>query len=60
MQTLIVKTDGRTQLLDVTAQVQKVVSAAKISKGICYLYVRAHPGRRWSCAEVSGEVDVQV
>ena len=39
MQTLIVKTDRRTQLLDVTAQVQKAVSAAKISKGICYLYV---------------------
>lgn len=39
MQTLIVKTDRRTQLLDVTAQVQKAVSAAKVSKGICYLYV---------------------
>jgi secondary thiamine-phosphate synthase enzyme len=39
MQTLMVKTDRRTQLLDVTAQVQKAVSAAKIAKGICYLYV---------------------
>src|SRR5437764_13169592 len=39
MQTLIVKTDRRTQLLDVTAQVQKAVSTAKISKGTCYLYV---------------------
>lgn len=39
MQTLIVRTDRRTQLLDVTAQVQKAVSAAKIAKGICYLYV---------------------
>lgn len=39
MQTLMVKTDRRTQLLDVTAQVQKAVSATKISKGICYLYV---------------------
>jgi len=39
MQTLIVKTDRRTQLLDVTAQVQKAVSAAKTSSGICYLYV---------------------
>lgn len=39
MQTLIVKTDRRTQLLDVTAQVQKAISATKISKGICYLYV---------------------
>ena len=39
MQTLIVKTDRRTQLLDLTAQVQEAVSAAKISNGICYLYV---------------------
>ncbi|HYL83171.1 MAG TPA: secondary thiamine-phosphate synthase enzyme YjbQ [Candidatus Angelobacter sp.] len=39
MQTLIVKTDRRAQLLDVTAQVQKAVTAAKIAKGICYLYV---------------------
>lgn len=39
MQTVIVKTDRRTQLLDVTAQVQKAVSAPKISSGICYVYV---------------------
>lgn len=39
MPTLIVKTDRRMQLLDVTAQVQKAVSATKISEGICYLYV---------------------
>lgn len=39
MQTIIVKTDRRMQLVDVTTQVQKAVSAAKISKGICYLYV---------------------
>ena len=39
MQTIIVKTDLRTQLLDVTAQVQKGVSAARISSGVCYLYV---------------------
>lgn len=39
MQTLNVKTDRRTQLLDVTAQVQKAVSTAKIANGICYLYV---------------------
>lgn len=38
-QTIFVKTDRRTQLLDVTAQVQNAVSAAKVSKGICYLYV---------------------
>ena len=39
MQTLTVKTERRTQLLDVTVEVQKAVSGAKISKGICYLYV---------------------
>jgi secondary thiamine-phosphate synthase enzyme len=39
LQTLIVRTERRTQLLDVTAQVQKAVSATKIPKGICYLYV---------------------
>lgn len=39
MQTLIVKTDRRTQLLEVTGQVQKSVSASKVSQGICYLYV---------------------
>src|SRR5207244_13369604 len=39
MQTLTVKTGRRTQLLDVTAQVEKAVSGAKISKGVCYLYV---------------------
>jgi len=39
VQTLIVKTDRRTQLLDVTAQVQKAVVATKIPNGTCYLYV---------------------
>ncbi len=39
METLIVKTARRTQLLDVTSQVQRLVSAAKIANGICYLYV---------------------
>lgn len=39
MPTLTVKTERRTQLLDVTGEVQQAVSAAKISKGICYLYV---------------------
>jgi secondary thiamine-phosphate synthase enzyme len=39
MQTIIVRTDRRTQLLDVTAQVQVAVAAAKIEKGVCYLYV---------------------
>jgi len=39
MQTLTVKTDRRTQLVDVTAQVQKKVSASNVADGICYLYV---------------------
>lgn len=39
MQTLTVKTDRRTQLVDVTAQVQKAVASSGVVKGICYLYV---------------------
>jgi secondary thiamine-phosphate synthase enzyme len=39
MQTLKVKTDRRTQLVDVTAEVQKAVSASGVENGICYLYV---------------------
>jgi secondary thiamine-phosphate synthase enzyme len=39
MQTLNVKTDRRTQLVDVTSQVQKVVAASGVENGICYLYV---------------------
>jgi secondary thiamine-phosphate synthase enzyme len=39
MQTLIVKTDRRTQLVDVTAQVQKAVASSGVASGTCYLYV---------------------
>ena len=39
MQTLRIKTDRRTQLVDVTAQVQQAVVASGIGSGICYLYV---------------------
>ena len=39
MQTLIVKTDQRTQLVDVTAQVQKMVASSGVATGVCYLYV---------------------
>jgi len=39
LQTLSVKTARRTQLVDVTAQVQKVVASSGVSNGICYLYV---------------------
>jgi thiamine phosphate synthase YjbQ (UPF0047 family) len=33
MQMIMVKTDRRTQLLDVTAQVQKAVLATRITRG---------------------------
>jgi secondary thiamine-phosphate synthase enzyme len=39
VQTLHVKTDRRTQLVDVTAQLQKAVAASGVATGICYLYV---------------------
>jgi secondary thiamine-phosphate synthase enzyme len=39
VQTLHVKTDRRTQLVDVTAQVQKAVAVSGVTNGICYLYV---------------------
>src|ERR1700719_5026934 len=39
MQTLSVKTDRRTQLVDVTAQVQKAVASSGVANGICYVYV---------------------
>jgi secondary thiamine-phosphate synthase enzyme len=39
MQTLSVKTERRTQLVDVTAQVQKAVASSGVASGICYLHV---------------------
>jgi secondary thiamine-phosphate synthase enzyme len=39
MQTLSVKTERRTQLVDVTVRVQKAVAASGVASGICYLYV---------------------
>ena len=39
MQTILVKTDRRTQLVDVTTLVQRVVSASKVANGTCHLYV---------------------
>jgi secondary thiamine-phosphate synthase enzyme len=39
VQTLTVKTERRTQLVDVTAQVQKAVSESGVVHGICHLYV---------------------
>jgi secondary thiamine-phosphate synthase enzyme len=37
--TLKVKTTRRTQLVDVTAQVQQSVEKSQVSDGICYVYV---------------------
>ncbi|GAC1621520.1 MAG: secondary thiamine-phosphate synthase enzyme YjbQ [Candidatus Acidiferrum sp.] len=39
MQVLRVKTSRRTHLVDVTEEVQSLVSASQISEGICYVYV---------------------
>lgn len=39
MRTLSLKTDRRTQLIDVTPQVQKAVALSGVAEGICYLYV---------------------
>ena len=39
MPTLSLKTDRRTQLVEVTAQVQKVVASSGVATGICHLYV---------------------
>ena len=39
METLRVKTDRRTQLVDVTESVQHVVTRTGVASGICYVYV---------------------
>ena len=39
MQMLTVKTDRRTQLVDVTAPLQRAVASSGVTSGICYLYV---------------------
>jgi secondary thiamine-phosphate synthase enzyme len=39
MHTLSVKTDRRTQFVDVTAKVQEAVASSGVANGICYLYV---------------------
>jgi secondary thiamine-phosphate synthase enzyme len=39
VQTLTVKTERRTQLVDVTAQVQKAVAGSGVAQGICHLFV---------------------
>ncbi len=39
MQILPVKTKRRTQLLDITSEIQRVVLASGVKSGICFLYV---------------------
>jgi secondary thiamine-phosphate synthase enzyme len=39
MYTLHVKTKCRTQLVNVTAEVQRVVAESRVPSGVCYLYV---------------------
>lgn len=39
MQTLRVKTARRTQFVDVTAAVERVVAEAGVASGVCYVYV---------------------
>jgi len=39
MVTLAVKTDRRTQAIDVTAQVRRAVRDSGVQSGVCYLYV---------------------
>jgi len=39
METMLVKTGRRTQLVDVTERVQRAVAQAKVSSGVCYIYV---------------------
>jgi secondary thiamine-phosphate synthase enzyme len=39
MQTLSIKTDRRTQLVDITNEVQSAVTKSGTKTGICYLYV---------------------
>jgi secondary thiamine-phosphate synthase enzyme len=39
METLLVKTERRTQLIDVTERVQKAVAQAGVASGVCHIYV---------------------
>jgi hypothetical protein len=39
METLRVKTKRRTQLVDVTAEVQRVVAESGVDSGVCYVFV---------------------
>jgi secondary thiamine-phosphate synthase enzyme len=39
METLRVKTDRRTQLVDVTREVERLVAASGVASGVCHVYV---------------------
>ncbi len=39
METVRVKTDRRTQLVDVTREVERVVAVSRVASGVCYVYV---------------------
>src|SRR6202023_484239 len=39
METVRVKTDRRTQLVDVTTEVERVVTASRVASGVCYVFV---------------------
>ena len=39
METLRVKTDRRTQFVDVTTAVERMVKGSGVASGICYVYV---------------------
>jgi len=39
METLLVKTERRTQLVDVTERVQRAVAQSGVSSGVCHIYV---------------------
>jgi secondary thiamine-phosphate synthase enzyme len=39
VQTLKIKTDRRTQLLEVTAQVEQAIEKSQVTDGVCYVYV---------------------
>jgi secondary thiamine-phosphate synthase enzyme len=36
---IAIRTNARTQILDITAQIQEVIDGSGISKGLCYIFV---------------------
>jgi Uncharacterised protein family UPF0047 len=50
METLLVKTERRTQLVDVTERVQRAVAQAGVASGVCHIYV---PHTTRGCSSMS-------